>query len=242
MLALLAENPTQPLDIGVVELAIAGRGAFGIEQSLTLEEADLRDGDVGELFFQQGQHLSDREIGPVDQGARPQPCADEPKNTSLNLPICNSSPLPIEASSIRSRLRYVPLSDPTSRTRYPLSSRTISACRRDTVMSSRKISLLGWRPARVTDASSRNFDPALGPRFTTSIPVPSGSSSRVTVSSSSVISPVLSTAIRRIVVSSPAGSKTAPHEEQKLAPCGLRCPHWWQNTRRKATQSVIRRR
>jgi hypothetical protein len=42
------------------------------------------------------------------------------------------------------------------------------------VMSSRKMSLSGCRPADVTGRSSRNLDPALGPRFTTSSPAPLG--------------------------------------------------------------------
>ena len=96
-------------------------------------------------------------------------------------------------------------------------------------MSSRKMSLLGWRPARVTSLSRAYFDPALGPRLTTSIAAPS-ERSRETESSSSV-SPAPSTGRKVMVVSSlRSGSSNAPHDEQKLASSVLRCPHWLQNT------------
>src|SRR5207249_1831711 len=49
VLTLLAQDPAEPLDIHLVELAVAGRRALGVEQALALEEPDLRDGDVGEL-------------------------------------------------------------------------------------------------------------------------------------------------------------------------------------------------
>src|SRR5690242_14194346 len=44
-------------------------------------------------------------------------------------------------------------------------------------MSSRTMSLSAWRPTDVTGRSSRNRDPALGPRLTTSSPEPLGSPS-----------------------------------------------------------------
>src|SRR5439155_23856477 len=65
VLALLAQDPTQALDVGVVELAVARRRALGVEQALALDEADLRDGDVGELVLEEGQHLPDRHEGPL---------------------------------------------------------------------------------------------------------------------------------------------------------------------------------
>jgi len=96
-------------------------------------------------------------------------------NTSRNLPIWTSSPLLRVADSTRSRLTYVPLRLPTSRTVNPLPPRWNSACRRETVTSSRKMSLSGWRPLVVTSWSSRNRAPALGPRRTTSSAMPGGS-------------------------------------------------------------------
>ena len=55
MLPLLAQDPLQALDIGVVELPVARRRALGVQQALALQEADLGDGDVGELLLQEGQ-------------------------------------------------------------------------------------------------------------------------------------------------------------------------------------------
>ena len=53
VLPLLAQHPAQPLDVVVEELAVARGRALGVDQALALEEADLRDGDVGELLTQQ---------------------------------------------------------------------------------------------------------------------------------------------------------------------------------------------
>src|SRR5918998_3909280 len=61
-------------------------------------------------------------------------------------------------------------------TNSPLSLRN-SAWRRETVTSSRKMSLSGWRPALVDARSSRKREPALGPRLTTSRAEPAGSDS-----------------------------------------------------------------
>src|SRR5579863_2836907 len=97
-------------------------------------------------------------------------------------------------------------------------------------MSSRKMSLSGWRPARVTGASSTKRAPALGPRFTTSRPAPLGRSGKVMASSSSPASPCASTGCRVTVVSELVVPSTAPHDEQKLAPAGFRCPQLLQNT------------
>src|SRR5437870_543598 len=118
VLALLAQDPAQAGHVVLVELAVARRGALRVEEPLALEEADLRDRDVGELLLQERQHLADRQVRPVGHVVPTQPSGPPPeKKTSLNLPICTSSPLPRRASSMRSRLRYVPFSEPTSRTR-----------------------------------------------------------------------------------------------------------------------------
>ena len=50
------------VEVGGVELPVARRRALGIDEPLALEEADLRDRDVGELVAQLGQHLADRQV------------------------------------------------------------------------------------------------------------------------------------------------------------------------------------
>ena len=77
VLALLAQHPAQPLDVMVVELAVARRRALGVDQALALEESDLRDGDVGELLAQQREDVADRQVasGPLMSGPAPRPRA-----------------------------------------------------------------------------------------------------------------------------------------------------------------------
>src|SRR5690606_7519069 len=110
---------------------------------------------------------------PAPGSAGPPPEASPPDRAGLgwnvirNLPIWTSSPALSTARSMRSRLTYVPLSEPTSRTTNSSPSRTNSTCLRETVTSSRKMSASGLRPATVRSASSRNRAPALGPRWTT---------------------------------------------------------------------------
>src|SRR5829696_5730772 len=103
------------------------------------------------------------------------------------------------------------------------------AWRRDTVTSSRKMSLSGWRPAETSSLSSTKREPAPGPRFTTSTPAPSGRSSSPTATSSSPPASA-STGVRVNVWSSPRTSSGAPQDEQKLAPGGFRCPQLLQKT------------
>jgi hypothetical protein len=50
VLALLAQDEAESFDVVVVELAVSRRGAFGNDQALALEESNLRDRDVRELF------------------------------------------------------------------------------------------------------------------------------------------------------------------------------------------------
>src|SRR5207302_5488271 len=106
VLPLLAQDPPQAGHVAVVELAVAGRRPLRVEEALALEEADLGDRDVGELVLEEGQDLTDREVR-TGRHRLPQPSPPVPeKKTSLNLPICNSSPLRSGASpSMRSRLR-----------------------------------------------------------------------------------------------------------------------------------------
>ena len=63
MLPLLAQDPAQTFDVLLVELPVARRRALGIDQTLTLEETDLGNGDVGEFLTQQGQDVADGQIG-----------------------------------------------------------------------------------------------------------------------------------------------------------------------------------
>src|SRR3954463_3295202 len=99
-------------------------------------------------------------------------------------------------------------------------------------MSSRKMSLSGWRATLVSAPSSTYREPALGPRLTTSMPSPSGSSSTATWTSAVGSSPPVSgvTMVIVVVSSSLDPSRAAPHDRQKFDPGALRCPHWLQNT------------
>ena len=71
MLALLAQDPAQSLDVVLVELAISRRGPLRIHQTLALQKADLGDGHVRELLAQQGQDVTDGQVGPCTHSAIP---------------------------------------------------------------------------------------------------------------------------------------------------------------------------
>jgi len=62
VLALLAQDPAQTLDVGFEEFPIARRGTLRVHQALALEESDLRNRDVGEFLAQQRQHVPDGQI------------------------------------------------------------------------------------------------------------------------------------------------------------------------------------
>ena len=103
-------------------LAVARRRALRLDQTLGLEEPQLRDGDVGELGPQLAEHLADahQRAAPGPPPALGEACPaavicrlSRPQlssrrgpamNTSRNLPICTSSPLLSVAASTRSRL------------------------------------------------------------------------------------------------------------------------------------------
>ena len=76
VLTLLAQHPAQALDVLLVELPVARRRPFGVDQTLALEEADLGDGDVGELLTQQGQDVADGQVrsGRSGRTRSPVPC------------------------------------------------------------------------------------------------------------------------------------------------------------------------
>ena len=81
VLALLAQDEAQALDVGRRELAVARRRALGIDEPLALEEADLRDRDVGELRAQLIEHVADRDV----RGRRPrQPSRGSAPSTKLS--------------------------------------------------------------------------------------------------------------------------------------------------------------
>ena len=80
----------------------------------------------------------------------------------------------------------------------------------------------------MTRGSSRAyFEPEFGPRVTTSIPIPGGSSSSSISTSSMLLSTGTVTDI--VVWGSPLAMAT-PQDEQNLAPSGFGCPHWGQLT------------
>jgi hypothetical protein len=65
VLPLLAQDPAEPIDVAVVELPVPRRRALGVDEALALEEADLRDADVGEFLPQERQDLADGQVEPV---------------------------------------------------------------------------------------------------------------------------------------------------------------------------------
>ena len=110
LVALGGQHEPQPVRRRPRVLAVAGGGALRLDQPLGLEEPQLRDGRVGELGAQVGQHLADAHqrsragrgrcpglavaAAPGDVTRRPSPSGRGPAmNTSRNLPICTSSPL-----------------------------------------------------------------------------------------------------------------------------------------------------
>src|SRR5579875_509967 len=107
------EYEPQPGDVIRAEPPVAGGRPSRADQPLGFQEADLGDADVRELGAQLDKHLADAEVclrklaaHPVPRGYPPfAACERRPcKKTSLNLPICTSSPALSITSSIRSRL------------------------------------------------------------------------------------------------------------------------------------------
>src|ERR1700722_1870251 len=62
VLPLLAQDPPQPFDVVLIELAVSRGGPLGIDETLAFEEPDLGDGDVRELLPKEGKDLADREV------------------------------------------------------------------------------------------------------------------------------------------------------------------------------------
>ena len=63
LVALHAQDRLQAAHVVVVELPVPRGRALRIDESLGLQEPDLRDRDVGELGLDLDQHLADREVG-----------------------------------------------------------------------------------------------------------------------------------------------------------------------------------
>ena len=63
VLALLAEDPAEAIDVGLVELAVTGRRPLGNEQPPALEETDLRDRHVRKLLTQQRENVANGQVG-----------------------------------------------------------------------------------------------------------------------------------------------------------------------------------
>ena len=147
---LRSEHEPEPVHVLAAVLAVSRRAALGGDQPLGLEVVKLRMRQIGELVPQHLEHLTDAEPR-GNGGARP---ARSGGRHQIVLPVervigqavladWTSWPAWRRASSTRSLPTYVPFSEPRSRTRKPSPSRTNAACLRETVTSSRKISLFG---------------------------------------------------------------------------------------------------
>ena len=66
---LFVQDRAEQVDVVIVELAITRRGALGFDEALTFEEPNLGDRDIGKVFEQQPEHLSDRQVLMVSHGA-----------------------------------------------------------------------------------------------------------------------------------------------------------------------------
>jgi hypothetical protein len=65
VLALLTQDPAQAFDVVVVELAVSRGRSLRVDQALTFEESDLRDGHVGKFLAQEAQDISDGQVTPA---------------------------------------------------------------------------------------------------------------------------------------------------------------------------------
>src|ERR671937_377291 len=199
LVALQAQDRLQPLDVFLAEEPVAALRPPRREQTLILEAADLRDGDVRELVLQHPADGPDRQQPRFRRGSH-----QRPKKVRRYLPICSSSPSSSCADSTRLRLTNVPLRLPWSSIKNAPSRSASTACLRDTVTSSRKIPQSGERPI-VVSPSSWNSSPALPPpaRTTSAGPLTPRSSSAAVGPSSP------SSAVKACVVSAPPSSFTS---------------------------------
>ncbi|MBS1264406.1 MAG: hypothetical protein MAG471_00227 [Acidimicrobiaceae bacterium] len=92
VLALLTENPHEPVQIILGEAAIARCRPFGADQALGLQIPDFRNGHIRKLGLETGEDLADSDTGLLwgvlngHDGRDPQ-VAVPWKNTSLKRPI-----------------------------------------------------------------------------------------------------------------------------------------------------------
>src|SRR5947199_3629686 len=185
LVALEPEDGLEPLDVVLAEEPVAALRPPRREQALVLEVPDLRDRDVRELGLETPADGADREQPPlrlpVCRGRR----AHFSRKVSLYLPIWSSSPFSSLPDSIRFRFRKVPLRLPWSSMKNSPSRRISTACFRETVTSSRKMSQSGERPIVILSPCGTKCSPARPPPERTTSAGPSApSSSSVGVASS----------------------------------------------------------
>ncbi len=105
VVALLAQDPAQPVDVRLEELAVARGGPLRRDQPLALQEPDLGDRDVGEVLLHQRQDLADRQVISGSGLVHAAPPSVPMTNTSRNLPTWTCAPSRSSAASIRSPSR-----------------------------------------------------------------------------------------------------------------------------------------
>ena len=194
VVALLGEDVAQPLQVGPGELPVARRRALGLDQPLGLEEADLGDADLGEVRAQLVEDLADahpaagrrwRWPRTSDRGAHAVTVlraveVDEPVLADLDLVATGQQHLvdpvavdvgAVEAADVGDQVAVATYDGTRRGGGSPSRRRGRSRCRDD-------------GPADTSSVSSRNRLPALGPRWTTSSALPSGSASTAASSAS----------------------------------------------------------
>src|SRR5439155_9859009 len=170
--ALQAQDRRQALEVVLTEEAVAAARPLGRQQPLVLEEADLRDRDVGEFVGQAADDLADAKHPRAGADGR----THRSTKVSRYLPIWTSSPFSSSWLSILRRLMKVPFNEPWSSTKNRPSRSMSTAWLRETVTSSRKTSQSGERPMRVRSPAGRKLSPALPPPERTTSAGPSSPS------------------------------------------------------------------
>src|SRR5262245_30880637 len=183
LVALQPQDRLEPLDVLLAEQPVSALCALQRQQALVLEVADLRDRDVRELRLQPPAAVPDR-VQPLRacRGGRRHQCW---RKVSRYLPIWISSPSSSSADSTRRRLTKVPFRLPWSSITQATPRCTSTACRRDTVTSSRKTPQSGERPIVVRSPCGENVSPVRPPPERTTSAGPSSRRSPSDSSSSS---------------------------------------------------------
>ena len=164
LVALQPQDRLQPLDVVLAEQAVAAPRALRREQPLVLEVADLRDRDVRELVA-----CSRSQTAPIvsrrSRLGAPAWRVVIARKVSRYLPICSSSPSAsspaLDPPPVDERAVEAARSSIVER-RRPRSTST--ACLRETVTSSRKMSHSGERPIVVRSRSQAGTSPPPGRR------------------------------------------------------------------------------